>query len=209
MAQVHNESIREADNPSGLTVRSEPSPQGRVMAYLPVGSKVSYSGEPNNGWVKLSGPIAEGWIAARYVGSGDGEASVIKIDSPDQCLRVRKGPGGNYDKIGCLPMGAKVKVAGPAQNSWAKIVSPMEGWVSAGQIQGPGVFPAKAATSGVQKARPATSQSAGYRRERSDSDSDFDRTSRQIDREMSDMRAQTQSSPIGPQVLPGSGGFGI
>ncbi len=143
------------------------------------------------------------------MGSGDGEASVIKVDSPDQCLRVRSGPGGNYDKIGCLPMGAKVKVAGPAQNSWAKIISPMEGWVSARQIQGPGVFPAKPAAPDVQKARPGTSQSAGYRRERSDSDSDFERTSRQIDKEMSDLRDQTQSSPIGPQVLPGSSGFGI
>ena len=38
-AQLHTETIREADNPSGLTVRSEPSPQGRVSAYLPVGSK--------------------------------------------------------------------------------------------------------------------------------------------------------------------------
>ncbi len=70
VAQVHKETIREADNPSGLTVRSEPSAQGRVMAYLPVGSKVSYSGEPNNGWVKLSEPIAEGWIAAKICGIG-------------------------------------------------------------------------------------------------------------------------------------------
>ena len=100
-------------------------------------------------------------------------------------------------------------MAEPAQNKWARIVLANGRLGEHGQIQGPGVFPAKAAASGVQKARPATSQSAGYRRERSDSDSDFDRTSRQMDREMSDMRAQTQSSPIGPQVLPGSGGFGI
>ena len=33
VAQLHTDTIREADNPSGLTVRSEPSPQGRVMAY--------------------------------------------------------------------------------------------------------------------------------------------------------------------------------
>ena len=86
-----------------------------------------------------------------YVGSGDGEASVIKVDSPDQCLRIRKGPGGNFDKIGCLPMGAKVKIAAAAQNNWVKISSPMEGYVNAKQIQGPGIFPAKAAGSGARE----------------------------------------------------------
>ncbi len=201
-AQLHTETIGEADNPSGLTVRSEPSPQGHVMAYLPVGSKVSYSGEPNNGWIRLSGPIVNGWIAAKHVGSGGGEASVVRVDSPDQCLRVRGGPGGNYDKIGCLPMGAKVKVAGPAQNNWAKITSPMEGWVSAGQIQGPGVFPAKAASSGAREAKSESPRVRTYKREKSDEDMGFSQM-------QSSAPAQGVTGPnsFGPGGMAGPGGM--
>ncbi len=39
------------DSQSGLTVRAEPSPRGQVMAYLPVGSTITYSGEASNGWI--------------------------------------------------------------------------------------------------------------------------------------------------------------
>jgi uncharacterized protein YraI len=202
VAQLHTDTIRKADNSSSVTVRSEPSPQGGIMAYLPVGSQVSYSGEAKNGWVKLSGPIANGWIAEKYLASGAAEASVIRVDNPDQCLRVRSGPGVNYDKIGCLPMGAKVKTAGPAQNSWAKITSPMEGWVSAGQIQGPGVFPAKAAGSGAKEAKREWPQTRSYKRQKSEEDSGFS----QFEQQQTSTPAQgtTGYSPFG---MAGPGGM--
>ena len=139
------------------------------------------------------------------MGSGDGKASVIKVDSPDQCLRVRSGPGGNHDKIGCLPMGAKVKIAGPAQNSWAKITSPMEGWVSARQIQGPGVFPAKAASSGAREAKSESPQTRNYKRQKSDEDSDFSQIERQ--QASAPVQGMTGQGPFGPGGMAGPGGM--
>ncbi len=62
--QVHAEIIRQADSPSGLTVRAEPSPKGQVIAYLSVGSKVTYVGQASNRWVKLSAPTTR-WLGCR------------------------------------------------------------------------------------------------------------------------------------------------
>ena len=65
-AQLHEGIVREADSSAGLTVRAEPSSKGQVIAYLPAGAKVTYVGEASNGWLKLSVPIRDGWIAASF-----------------------------------------------------------------------------------------------------------------------------------------------
>jgi Bacterial SH3 domain len=147
--RAHWEIIRQADSPGGLAVRSKPN--GEIVAYLPVGSKVVIVGQANNAWIQLSAPIAGGWVAASYLGSRSPEALVIGVDNPEQCLRVRNGPGTNYEKIGCLPKGGKLKLTGTVQKEWVQIVEPMAGWVTSQQIRAPGLFPAKSATSGTSR----------------------------------------------------------
>jgi uncharacterized protein YgiM (DUF1202 family) len=189
---AHTEIIRQGDNPTGLTVRAEPSPKGRVIAYLTVGSKVTYAGEPSNGWVKLSAPTAGGWVDESYLGSRNPEASVVAVDNPEQCLRVRNGPGMNHEKIGCLPKGAKLKLTGTVQKGWAQMVEPMAGWVAARQIQAPGLFPAEAATSGVQEERRAASGGRSHRRQKSEND--FTQADKQFDREMNEFRQENEAA---------------
>lgn len=186
--------IRAADGPGGLTVRAEPSRNGPVMAYLPVGSKVTYVGAASNGWVKLSEPTAGGWVSERYLGTRTPEASVIGVDNPEQCLRVRGGPGTDKEKVGCLPKGAKIKLSGTVQNGWAQIVEPMAGWVTARQIQAPGLFPEKAATAAAKKERPEATQGRGYRRQQSDGDSDFTKADKEFDKEMSDLKSDNENA---------------
>jgi uncharacterized protein YraI len=198
---AHTEIIRQADSPSGLTVRAEPSPQGQVIAYLSVGAKVTYEGEANNGWVRLSSPTAGGWVAESHLRSRNPEATVISVDNPEQCLRVRGGPGTDQEKVGCLPRGAMLKLTGTVQNGWAQIVEPMAGWVTARQIQAPGLFPATPAASGAQKERRETSQSTGYRRQQSDGDSDFRKADREFDNEISELRRDNEDAG---RVQPGS-----
>jgi uncharacterized protein len=199
---AHTEVIRQADSQSGLTVRAEPSPKGRVIAYLIVGSTVTYSGEGSNGWVKLSSPTAGGWVAASYLGSRNPEASVIDVDNPEQCLRVRGGPGTDREKVGCLPRGAKIKLTGTVQNGWAQIVSPMAGWVTARQIQAPGLFPPKAATAGAQKERRGAAQGSGYRRQHSEND--FTQADTEFDKETSELRRDNEE-PMSVQQMPPAG----
>lgn len=212
---VHTEVIRSGDSPGGLTVRAEPSPTAKVIAYLTVGATVTYSGEASNGWVKLSAPIRDGWIAASSLRSGNSEATVVSVDNPEQCLRVRNGPGTDKEKIGCLPKGAKIKLTGTVQNGWAQLVEPMAGWVSARQIQAPGLVPAKAATSGEQKEQRGTSQATGQRRQQSDSDSDFTKADKEFDKEISELKSENedagsiQPGNVQPGQVPTGGVFRV
>jgi hypothetical protein len=55
--------ITEDNSPGGLKVRAGPSPQAPPIVYLPVGSTVTHLGEVSNGYVRLSAPVAGGWVA--------------------------------------------------------------------------------------------------------------------------------------------------
>ena len=138
-------------------------------------------------------------------GRGAAEASVMRVICPINAYESEAVPAASYDKIGCLPMGAKVKIAGPAQNGWAKITTPMEGWVSAGQIQGPGVFPAKAASSGAREGKRERRQTRSYTRQKSEEDSDFS----QFEQQQASAPAQgmTQPRAFGPGGIAGPGGM--
>ncbi len=62
-----------------------------------------------------------------------GIAKVIGVDQPDNCLRIRSGPGNHYDVIGCANMGDELKITGVwTSNDWAQLVD--NGWVHGPQI---------------------------------------------------------------------------
>ncbi len=63
-----------------------------------------------------------------------GVATVIGVDQPDNCLRIRSGPGSAYDVIGCAPMGEKLNLTGVwTSNDWAQLTD-NNGWVYGPQI---------------------------------------------------------------------------
>lgn len=63
-----------------------------------------------------------------------GIATVIRVDQPDNCLRVRSGPGGEYEVIGCAPLGEQLNITGVwTSNNWAQTAD--NGWVYGPQIQ--------------------------------------------------------------------------
>jgi hypothetical protein len=75
-----------------------------------------------------------GWVLMENIKPTGGEATVSKIDRPDLCLRVRKGPSGRYEKVDCAEMGQKLQLTGMwSSNNWAQLEN--GGWVSAAQIQ--------------------------------------------------------------------------
>jgi hypothetical protein len=87
--------------------------------------------------------------------------AVTGIDYPEQCLRIRKGPGTEFEKVGCAPMGANLKLTGASRNNWAEVLEPVGGWVAMSQIRAEGLFPAKQAASGVvRQGAPAQSNAA-------------------------------------------------
>ncbi len=63
-----------------------------------------------------------------------GVATVIGVDQPDNCLRIRSGPGNSYDVIGCANMGDQLNITGVwTSNDWAQLAD--NGWVYGPQLQ--------------------------------------------------------------------------
>jgi hypothetical protein len=63
-----------------------------------------------------------------------GVATVIGVDQPENCLRIRSGPGNNYDVIGCANMGEQLNITGVwTSNDWAQLAD--NAWVYGPQIQ--------------------------------------------------------------------------
>jgi hypothetical protein len=63
-----------------------------------------------------------------------GVATVIAVDQPEDCLRIRSGPGSAYEVIGCASMGQQLYITGVwTSNDWAQTVD--NGWVYGEQIQ--------------------------------------------------------------------------
>ncbi|MGB6066980.1 MAG: hypothetical protein WBG50_19415 [Desulfomonilaceae bacterium] len=62
-----------------------------------------------------------------------GVAKVIGVDHPDNCLRIRSGPGNQYDVIGCANMDDQLNITGVwTSNDWAQLAD--NGWVYGQQI---------------------------------------------------------------------------
>ncbi len=63
-----------------------------------------------------------------------GIATVIGVDQPENCLRIRSGPGDFYDVIGCANMGEQLNITGVwTSNDWAQLAD--NGWVYGPQIE--------------------------------------------------------------------------
>ena len=63
-----------------------------------------------------------------------GIATVIGVDQPENCLRIRSGPGSEYDIVGCAALGQQLNITGVwTSNDWAQLAD--NGWVYGPQIQ--------------------------------------------------------------------------
>src|SRR5512143_1884756 len=63
-----------------------------------------------------------------------GVATVIGVDQPENCLRIRSGPGNSYDVIGCANMGEQLNITGVwTSNDWAQLAD--NAWVYGPQIE--------------------------------------------------------------------------
>ena len=63
-----------------------------------------------------------------------GSATVIGVDEPEKCLRIRSGPDKSYEIIGCAKAGDQLNITGVwTSNNWAQLAS--KGWVYGPQIK--------------------------------------------------------------------------
>ncbi len=86
--------------------------------------------------INISGEtMAQGGQAVRQTPQPvGGIATVIEVDQPENCLRIRSGPGDYYDVIGCANMGEQLNITGVwTSNDWAQLAD--NGWVYGPQIE--------------------------------------------------------------------------
>ncbi|MBI5570037.1 MAG: SH3 domain-containing protein [Desulfomonile tiedjei] len=74
-----------------------------------------------------------------------GEATVARVDRPDNCLRIRSGPSVSGNIIACLPVGESLHLTGvfSKDGRWAQLDN--NGWVFVGQIKTSVALPRRAA----------------------------------------------------------------
>jgi hypothetical protein len=79
--------------------------------------------------------LAQGGQTGRQIPQPEGGiATVIGVDQPENCLRIRSGPGNFYDVIGCANIGDQLNITGVwTSNDWAQLAD--NGWVYGPQIQ--------------------------------------------------------------------------
>ncbi|MEW6113231.1 MAG: hypothetical protein AB1664_13960, partial [Thermodesulfobacteriota bacterium] len=77
-------------------------------------------------------PGARTETSARVTG---GEAVVVRVDRPDNCLRIRSGPSMSHNMIGCAVMGQALALTGvfSTDGRWAQLDN--NGWVTYRQIR--------------------------------------------------------------------------
>lgn len=121
-------------NGSGQMMSSSQNPMmGQQKAPMAGGAATQ---EKSGGTQPMSGsPQA----AAPPTGAGSaqkgGEGFVVSVDQPENCLRIRAGPGSNFPMMGCAPRGQKLHLTGvfSSDGRWGQLKD--NGWVFLSQIQ--------------------------------------------------------------------------
>lgn len=123
------------DDRRGLTVRSSPSYAAVPFGHIAVGTTVHTYGEFTDGWVRIASPLDGGWVEMSTLSPMRGTAVVVGVDLPENCLRIRSGPGSSYAVAGCAARGESLRLTGLwSETNWAQIDRPTGGWVYSSQI---------------------------------------------------------------------------
>jgi uncharacterized protein YraI len=115
-----------------VNLRTGPSTGYRSIAVLAVGTQLSFTGEVQGRFARVSGSAGSGWVAARYIGpvspgGSGGTGTRYTLDS----VRLRTGPGTSWRIITNMPSGAKLSLTGRREGGFAQVSTQWgTGWVS-------------------------------------------------------------------------------
>lgn len=116
------------DDPKGLTVRATPSQEAEALIHLEPGTTIQGQSMFRGGWVNLKAPVEGGWVRLSFLRSHPFEGTVTKVNQPDLCLPLKKGPAESSENIGCAQIGEVLKFSGVATgDKWLQL-SEGNGW---------------------------------------------------------------------------------
>jgi hypothetical protein len=118
-----------------LPLRARPNGTAEVVEFLKAGEATSNYNRFQDGFVQVYSPVNGAWAEISRLQPIRGKGTVIAVDKPDNCLRVRTGPGNTFERITCLAKDTSIELTGIwSENNWAEIDSPVKGWVYGDQI---------------------------------------------------------------------------
>ena len=127
---------------SGLNVRSGAGTNYSILGTIAKGQKVKIRGTVGK-WYNIDYSSNGGWVSADYVKVENNTPSTPTITNTSgnygevtaSVLNVRKGAGTNYNVIGQLKQGEKVRLANKVGNWWSIYYGTNGGFVSADYIK--------------------------------------------------------------------------
>lgn len=128
---------------SNLNIRTTPSNTGQIVGQLSTGNQVVVFKE-SNGWGQTYYDGKEAWVALHYLYLEQGSeqnakpqeatpaVTPSKITISANSVRIRSGPGTDYDMIGSTSQGDTFQLV-ESQNDWYKVTlsNGKTGWIAA------------------------------------------------------------------------------
>jgi N-acetylmuramoyl-L-alanine amidase len=105
-----------------VNIRQAPTTESASLGVVDSGVTFTVKSRENN-WTQVELANGTGWIRDDLL------QTMAQLEVKGQNVRVRKGPGTNYDIVGMVNRGEKYTALG-TQNGWYKIDWPQEGWIS-------------------------------------------------------------------------------
>ncbi len=128
---IQNQRNNQSQNNQQYGQRQENQPQGRN--YQPQGQ--NYQGQSqNNQGQNYQSQNQQGESQGQQVPPA-GYGVVTRVDQPENCLRLRKGPSSSTEQVGCAGLNQRLPLTGnwSSDGRWAQMSN--GNWVFGGQIQ--------------------------------------------------------------------------
>lgn len=136
---------RAANRTIDIFSQASVAPGSEALATLQTNDRVTLADSGNAGWIGVSSPT-NGYVIARYLKACSGNPPVGSntCRRADVALSIRPNPNTTQGSpIGSVAAGGVVKLTNPEQSqvdstgrTWARIVTPLSGWVSSGFPEG-------------------------------------------------------------------------
>jgi len=140
-----------ATTTSSLNLRAGPSTNDRVLLVMPLGARVTLTGETSNGFSKLTYQSTTGWASTQYLSTsgggsingggsgsdpGSGNAGTAYTTSS---VNLRAGPSTSDRVLLVVPSGAQVTLTGSTQNGFSGVsYNGTRGWMSSQYLSADG-----------------------------------------------------------------------
>jgi uncharacterized protein YraI len=118
-----------------LNLRAGPALSYGVITVIPLGARVTLTGQDTNGYRAATYNGRSGWAFATYLSIDAPSPSPNDIATTTDRLNLRSGPGTSFGVVTILPIAAIVTLTGETRNGYRSVTwGAYSGWVSSAYL---------------------------------------------------------------------------